>query len=53
MFTPEKHTSIILKKVSPEFFENNMFNDDIRNVDVSEIPDFDILCADFNNLKDF
>ena len=24
-----------------------MFNDDIRNIAVSEIPDFDILCAGF------
>ena len=35
------------KKSSPELFKNKMFNDDIRNVDVSEIPDFDVLCAGF------
>jgi DNA (cytosine-5)-methyltransferase 1 len=35
------------KKVSPELFKNKMFNDDIRNMNVSEIPDFDILCAGF------
>lgn len=35
------------KKISPELFENKMFNDDIRNMNVSEIPDFDILCAGF------
>jgi DNA (cytosine-5)-methyltransferase 1 len=35
------------KKLSPELFENKMFNDDIRNMNVSEIPDFDVLCAGF------
>jgi DNA (cytosine-5)-methyltransferase 1 len=35
------------KKISPELFKNKMFNDDIRNMNVSEIPDFDILCAGF------
>ena len=35
------------KKISPELFKNKMFNDDIRNIAVSEIPDFDILCAGF------
>lgn len=35
------------KKISPELFENKMFNDDIRNMNISEIPDFDILCAGF------
>jgi len=35
------------KKISPELFENKMFNDDIRNMNVSEIPEFDILCAGF------
>tara|TARA_B110000027_G_C16109197_1_gene296821 strand:+ start:437 stop:2416 length:1980 start_codon:yes stop_codon:yes gene_type:complete len=34
-------------KTSPELFENNMFNDDIRTMNISEIPDFDILCAGF------
>ena len=35
------------KKISPELFKNKMFNDDIRKMNVSEIPDFDILCAGF------
>ena len=35
------------KKISPELFQNNMFNDDIRNITPGEIPDFDILCAGF------
>ncbi len=35
------------RKISPELFENNQFNDDIRNVTPSDIPDFDILCAGF------
>lgn len=35
------------EKISPRLFKNKMFNDDIRNMNVSEIPDFDILCAGF------
>ena len=35
------------QKISPELFENNQFNDDIRNITPSDIPDFDILCAGF------
>jgi len=35
------------KQISPELFKNKMFNDDIRNVTPSDIPDFDILCAGF------
>jgi len=35
------------KKISPELFEKNLFNDDIRNVTPDNIPDFDILCAGF------
>lgn len=35
------------KEISPELFKNKMFNDDIRNVAPSDIPDFDILCAGF------
>ena len=35
------------QKISPELFKNKMFNDDIRNVTPSDIPDFDILCAGF------
>lgn len=36
-----------LEKISPELFEQDMFNDDIRSISPSEIPDFDILCAGF------
>lgn len=36
-----------LKKITPNLFEENLFNDDIRNIDPHEIPDFDILCAGF------
>ena len=35
------------KKIDPELFEQGLFNDDIRNISPSEIPDFDILCAGF------
>ena len=35
------------KGISPHLFENNLFNDDILNVDPMLIPDFDILCAGF------
>lgn len=37
------------KKISPELFENNLFNDDILKIvdSAKEIPDFDILCAGF------
>jgi len=35
------------KKISPMLFKNNMFNDDIRKIAPSELPDFDILCAGF------
>ena len=31
--------------ISPELFENGLFNDDIRNVTPNDIPDFDVLCA--------
>ena len=30
---------------SPELFEEDRFNDDIRNIIPEEIPDFDVLCA--------
>ena len=33
--------------ICPELFDNGMFNDDIRKISASEIPDFDILCAGF------
>lgn len=36
-----------LQKLSPDLFENKLFNDDIRSVSPSEIPDFDILCGGF------
>ena len=32
---------------SPNMFDKGLFNDDIRNISVEEIPDFDILCAGF------
>lgn len=37
------------KDTSPKIFENNdlFFNDDIRKVSASELPDFDVLCAGF------
>lgn len=35
------------KKLSPELFDNGMFNDDIRNIAPDDIPDFDVLCAGF------
>ncbi|NOQ16326.1 MAG: HpaII family restriction endonuclease [Methyloprofundus sp.] len=35
------------KEISPNLFENKLFNDDIRNISPKEIPDFDILCAGF------
>lgn len=35
------------KKISPKLFKKNMFNDDIRNIMPTEIPDFDVLCAGF------
>ncbi len=35
------------KKISPTLFQENLFNDDIRNITPAEIPDFDILCAGF------
>ena len=35
------------QKISPEIFKNNLFNNDIRNITPSDIPDFDILCAGF------
>lgn len=37
------------KKLSPKLFENNLFNEDItdENLDYSNLPDFDVLCAGF------
>ena len=35
------------QKISPQFFEKDYFNDDIRNIVPNEIPDFDLLCAGF------
>lgn len=35
------------KKISPDLFENNLFNKDIKTIMPQEIPDFDILCAGF------
>ncbi len=35
------------KKINPELFEQGLFNDDIRKISPSDIPDFDVLCAGF------
>ncbi len=35
------------RKVNPEIFDNNLFNNDITDININEIPDFDILCAGF------
>ena len=35
------------RKISPQLFERDCFNDDIRKVVPEEIPDFDVLCAGF------
>ena len=35
------------KDIAPELFKNGLFNDDIRSVTPSDIPNFDILCAGF------
>jgi len=35
------------KKISPNLFKDDKFNDDIRNINPSDIPDFDVLCAGF------
>lgn len=35
------------KGVSPELFEDELFNDDIRSVSPQTMPDFDVLCAGF------
>ena len=35
------------KKISPQLFEEDLFNEDIRNIVADEIPDFDLLCAGF------
>nr|WP_263858145.1 HpaII family restriction endonuclease [Waterburya agarophytonicola] len=34
-------------KISPQLFEGDYFNEDIRKVVPEEIPDFDLLCAGF------
>lgn len=34
-------------KYNPELFDNGLFNDDIRKIVASELPDFDVLCAGF------
>ncbi len=36
-----------LEKYSPKLFANGNYNDDILNLNPSNIPDFDILCAGF------
>jgi DNA (cytosine-5)-methyltransferase 1 len=35
------------KKISPKLFKEKNFNDDIRNINSNDIPDFDVLCAGF------
>ena len=35
------------RHISPALFESNNFNQDIRTISPSDIPDFDILCAGF------
>ena len=35
------------KKITPKLFKDNLFNNDIRNMAVSDIPNFDVLCAGF------
>ena len=35
------------KTISPELFNNGLFNNDIRNIMPNDIPDFDLLCAGF------
>jgi DNA (cytosine-5)-methyltransferase 1 len=35
------------KKLSPELFNNGLFNKDIKSLMPQEIPDFDLLCAGF------
>ncbi len=35
------------ESISPQIFEKNHFNQDIRNIVADEIPDFDVLCAGF------
>lgn len=35
------------KKISPQLFENALFNKDIRTITPKNLPDFDILCAGF------
>lgn len=35
------------KKISPHLFENNLYHNDILNINPEEIPDHDILCAGF------
>lgn len=35
------------KSISPNLFENNLFNKDIRTITPIHLPDFDILCAGF------
>ena len=33
--------------ISPKLFDDGFFNDDIRKISPSQIPDFDVLCAGF------
>ncbi len=35
------------KKINPNLFSNELFNDDIRKITPMDLPDFDVLCAGF------
>ncbi len=35
------------KKSNPSLFDEGMFNDDIRKINPTDLPDFDVLCAGF------
>ncbi|WP_319422909.1 HpaII family restriction endonuclease [Pleurocapsa sp. FMAR1] len=35
------------KNISPQLFQEDLFNSDIRHIVADEIPDFDLLCAGF------
>ena len=35
------------KKVTPELFENNLFNKDIYELNTDDIPEFNLICGGF------
>lgn len=47
----DKHSRLVYEDnfgtVSPELFSNGLYNDDIRNIIIDDLPDFDVLCAGF------